>query len=122
VAALVGLLAVLSAGAGAPAHDAARTAAQAVVAGVDVAAVTAVADSSHGVVTDAVRPGVTVAARPSTSERQALGHAGSGAVPAGLLLLAAVLLAVGVRRSTWRRTTAALAAVAPRGPPASLCC
>lgn len=122
MAAFVGLLASLTVGvSAAPAlAPVARAATQAVVALGDGAALSTPAT---GTVSDAVRSSHPAAVRAGAPERPAVPHTGGWALTALLLLLAAVLLAVGVRRTTslvlagtWRH------AVAPRAPPLPVSC
>jgi hypothetical protein len=113
VAALVGLLAAL--GGSVPAASAATgivrtsTAVQ--------SDVTSVSARSTGVASDVVRTAAPVAARTTSVDRAHAQHLGAG-LAALLLVLAACLLAVGLRRLHARVLLAELAGrAAPRAPP-----
>ena len=122
VAAFVGLLAVLvTAPAAASALAVDDRAASSFVASVGGA--TAASSPSSGTVSDGVRSTHPAAARTAGADRAPASHAGGWAVAALLLLLAALALAVGVRRAAsvarpahWRP------AAAPRAPPALAAC
>lgn len=123
MAAFVGLLASLTVGVSAsPAlAPVARAATQAVFAGLGDGA--ALSTPTTGTVSDAVRSSHPAAVRAGAPERPAVSHVGGWAVAALLLLVAAVLLAVGVRRTTslvrsgtWR------SAAGPRAPPFAASC
>jgi hypothetical protein len=115
VAAVVGLLAALS---GTSAATAAPNQLSRAVAAVGATADAAAASArSAGVASDAARPTSPVATRTSGVDRAPSPHLGAG-VAALLLVLAACLLAVGLRRLQARSLLAGLAGrAAPRAPP-----